>query len=497
MGSSISGLRLILQQAGQMPVPDLLALLNRELSGLGDDALEAADRLDRLEILLPTLWLTLTAYEQLHLARTLPFTETDMGRWRVYIETWSLALAGYLQCLADADQGAAGMQGQQALLLQRIVRLATQVAVACFRAYQPVEPALWSLLHEHIERAEQGGSLDQQIPDTTLSQTPCGSVTDAWLQLLLLEFCDPYGFSPTQLMLASRWMEKLARIARLSREPVAHGNAGYAVVALDRSAGLTLLPEVPDIPEAGFPRHSKLRFVNLGPAREQIKRLLAKLRLGIAPEDLQLGADCTRDDAEMVLERIYRRWRTSRRRVHPRRNSDEPVRVAFGLAGVARYIDHLARGLAPDDVEGLGESRLVDQSPNGIGLIHGENGLRLRCQQLIALAGRRELLLGSVRWLSVDPRAGLRYGVRVISARPKVARIQTSATEVGTEEAALWLPDIPGIDEPVSLLVPPGTYFADRVLMLWIGDGEGEEIQLDRVLEVGSDFERVSFKPVR
>lgn len=472
--------------SAQTPAVELLPRFGELLAGLAEEEGDAHERIALLEDLRTPLWRAMAQYEQQELARALPFSDAEMQRWQSYIEAWSLTLAAYLRALAEAGQE--GMAGLVPLLLQRVVRQAVQVALACFRAYQAVQPDLWLLVHEQLRRAEKLGVSEIAVADPTIDREWRGSIADACLHLLLLDFCDPYGFAPGQLVLASRWTERLARQARFSLEPVAHGPSGFLVVDLEQGAGMRLLTE----PAGNGAAH----YVDIAAARDSIKRLLAKLRLGILPAELYLGDDCTREDAEHILERIHRRWRTSQRRAHPRRVVDELVRIAPGLVAVHRYLRWIAEGHVPELCEGLNESRLVDQSPSGLGLIQGVVAQRLRCQQLVALVARREVLLGSVRWLTVDPPTGLRFGVRVIAGRAHAGALRTSSTAPGELEPVLCLPAMPALDERASLIASPGTYFPDREAEL-LRDGDApRRLRLERLMETGADFERISYQPV-
>jgi hypothetical protein len=104
-----------------------------------------------------------------------------------------------------------------------------------------------------------------------------------------------------------------------------------------------------------------------------------------------------------------------------------------------------------------------------------------------------------VRWLSIDAEVGLRFGVRVIPGRARPVRLQTSSTEVGAYERGLLLAGMPGLGEPPSLVTSPGVFWTGRELRMWTDAAAEltENIRLDQVLELGSDFERVSFTIVR
>ena len=511
---------------------DALRELCSELGALaeGESVAAALARLEILEELRVPSWVRLATFERDHLARVLPFTAEETVRWRLYIEAWSLLLAAYLRLLADADQGDAAMAGLTPLLVQRVVRQAGQVAVASYRAYQGVAPDLWLLAHEHLRRAEKAGWADLQVIDTTLTLDGLGTVQEAWLHLVLLDFSDPYAMAAPQLALVNRWLERLVRHVPLSLEPLAHGTNGFLVARLDAPAGLRLMPAAPDpaLPDAGSPR-----FVGLSALREHVRRLVAKLQLDISPEDLYLGESCSREDALVLLERLANRWRASSKRTLPRRPVNAPARMALGLTAIHRLLGQralqsawgevpsavgqpmparaLGSALAPDEealVESqdvtsplfsLLETQIVDQSPNGLGLLQtGEGAGRLRCHQLVALLTDRELLLGSVRWLSMDPGLGLRFGFKVITGVARPVRLLTSSTDEGSYERALLLPEMLALGEPASLITPPGVYFSNRLLRLWSdpASAQAQWIELEERLQMGSDFERVRFKPV-
>lgn len=507
-------------------LPDLAL----ELSALTDEAMDARNRISVLEELRPAIWRRLAEFERDQLGRAMPFNEAETARWQSYIEAWSHLLAAYMRSLADADNGEPGVVGLAPLLMQRVVRQAVQLAIASYRAYQPLERDLWTLIHEQLRRAEKAGLLDVSVADPTLSMDARGTLAEACLHLLLLDFSDPYAMPPAQLALASQWMERLARLARFSLESVPHGQAGFLVLKLDEPQGLRLVASAPDPAD---PRSGAPRFVDISAANEQVKRLLAKIHLGIPPSDLYLGEHCTRDEAEALLMRLHRRWRATRRRSHPRRATKEPAKVALGLQAIHRYLVQMTLGDLPlvtapwhrlpdvDDGDSpaqtnesadgpgnsdttpllaLSESQIVDQSPSGIGLLQSaDHPVRLRLHQLLALTGSRELLLGSVRWLSIDPQAGLRFGVRLIAGRPSPVRLVASSTESGSYERALLLPAMPSLDQVECLVIPVGVYWPARPLKLWTeaGVGGARDVALGERLECGADFERVSFTFVR
>ena len=491
---------------------DFLPRICAEIATLTEQALDPRERLSVLEELRPGLWRVLAEFEREHLPRALPFSESENRRWHSYIEAWSLMLGAYMHSLAEADHGESGLLGLVPLLQQRVVRQAVQVAIASYRAYMPGEPGLWTLLHEHLRRAEETGTLDLQVADPTVAMDGRSTLAEAYLHLALLDFCDPYALRPHELVLASRWLERLAHFARISQEVVPHGGVGFVVVDLDHGAGLRLLATAPDpsVGESGSPRYIRLATVH-----EQVKRLLTKLRLGISPGDLLLGEDCTREEADLLLDRVHRRLLISQRRRHRRRPANEHIQVALGLTAVHRYLNLRPEGLEPDEGADsphamaaddddvlttpllvLAHSQIVDQSPSGIGLIQSPGGSsRLRCQQLVALIGRREVLLGSVRWLAMDSEVGLRFGVRVIPGCPDPVRLLSSSTVSGEYDRAILLPGLPSLDEPATLVTAPGVFWPGRDLQLWVGPESlaPQIVTLQRQLEVGVDFERVTF----
>ncbi len=518
-----AGVRTFLASLDSLPPADALQAICHVLAALGDGDHTATSRLEVLEELRPPVWRALAAFEHDHLARVLPFTTDETQRWRLYIEAWSLLLGVYLRCLADADAGVEGISGLTPLLVQRVLRQAGQLAAASYRAYQGVAPDLWLLAHDHLRRAEKAGWADLAVADATLPLEGTGTPAEAWLHMVVLDYSDPYAMTALQLALANRWLEQLVRYVRRTLEPVAHGNTGYLVAWLERAHGVRLTTELPVID----PGREAPRFLVLEEAREQVRRLLAKLQLDIPPQDLYLGERCSRDDAIHLLEHLGGRWRPTRKRALPRRAVNAPAQVAVGLTAIHRYLSRQAldaplpavtppsRTPAPerDGLEDeamasldptsplftLLEAQIVDQSPTGVGLLQRDPSAgRLRCHQLLAVLTGREILLGSVRWLSIDPSAGLRFGFKVIPGQARPVRVLTSSTEEGSYERALLLPALPALDVSATLVTAPGIYFPNRLMRLWpeAGEARSHMIELTERLLTGSDFERVVFRIV-
>jgi hypothetical protein len=139
----------------------------------------------------------------------------------------------------------------------------------------------------------------------------------------------------------------------------------------------------------------------------------------------------------------------------------------------------------------------VNQSVSGFRLIRSLAGKRLVHGQLLALRphdGER-FLLAQTTWLMQDRSGGLVAGVAALPGLPQAVaarpRGDGETRSVAPYHPAFLLPEVPAIGAERSLVLPSGFYQIGRIIEL---HAEGDwHVRLDRMLQQGPDFERVSF----
>ena len=96
-------------------------------------------------------------------------------------------------------------------------------------------------------------------------------------------------------------------------------------------------------------------------------------------------------------------------------------------------------------------------------------------------ADATNFLVGVVRWLTTDAEGALHAGIRVIPGLPRAVAARPTGINAQAEKfaPALYCPALAALATPASLILPPGWY------------------RPKRVLERGSDFERVAIEPAR
>lgn len=99
----------------------------------------------------------------------------------------------------------------------------------------------------------------------------------------------------------------------------------------------------------------------------------------------------------------------------------------------------------------------------------------------VVLSGSRDTLIVNVHLLP-----GIPAGVTIRSAGPGPADARYSR--------GLFLPEVEQLDAPASVITPTGWFTANRVIEIEVQADTMHRIRLDRLIERGTDFERVAFE---
>jgi hypothetical protein len=89
----------------------------------------------------------------------------------------------------------------------------------------------------------------------------------------------------------------------------------------------------------------------------------------------------------------------------------------------------------------------------------------------------------------------LRAGLHLLPGKPKAIAIRALGADVSVSEKytqAFHLPAVVGLREPASMVVPVGWFKEGRTVELF-SDGKQTSAQMCEVLELGEDFERISY----
>jgi hypothetical protein len=486
-----------------------------QLDQLNACKLAPPERLKILEILREPVSFVQKEQSKKFSNRPAPLAKTEREVFRSVNALWSALSLGYQHCLQAIIEGANSLNGQTALICQRVLWCTGQKMVDHYQAYQNVAEDDWRVLHHVYALAEERGAVDDPVGHPLHKDKTKTTCTETYAQVLLLHLANPGKLTPRQIELIMQWLESWTPKVSIGPEPPpsAEGVAPL-VVDLSHAAGATHRPA-----EGEDVRHIEIREVG-----RSVRKRVGLLRKGQTPAALGLGEDVTASLAESLLVMLYRRWCEDKEsRAHPRRSTSGTAQVCSGMAAIHYFVTGQAFRGAPRELtktqheeiatfgrvatrhEELAAApptfpletwQIKDESAPGLRLqrIDPAANSRLILDQLLGVrpADAKGFLLCTVRWISVSEDFDLRVGVQILPGVPLGIAIRPDMAASEQYTPAFMLPSVAALQAPESLVLPLGWFKPDRVIEV---QREGAlRVQLVSVLNRGADFERVSFK---
>jgi len=444
-----------------------------------------------------------------------PAGERDRTPALQAIALWQALWEPYSACLKPLLEGDPDLAGVQAKLLQRGLHVGKQLLLVHGLARRVPPADLWQELHAWYRLAEMLDCAATAVSDPLLPHGVGISCYTTYSHALLLGLADPCAMSIKQIQLADRWLEMWARKVH----PVAaRRETGGPLILVDLAGptGATLAAAAPAEPAAS------LRYACADKLAMSVRGRLKRLQAGANPAELQLGHDCSVEQCTTLLSYLDWRW------YQPPREADAAAPAAlalcpggldaayfrvggrtfdrrgplrpFGprsaqhfatldaLTGYDRGRDAAERSWAWERWDGACGSREAT--------LARREGTHYRwlLEQLAVVDDGERLRAGCVTRVALGANDDVALTLRLWSGGPKALALRPATGALAEEPAlpALLLAETP--DDKPSLILPPRTFTAGRVLRAVDGRPE-RRYRLTRLLQRGADFERVAFEP--
>lgn len=529
--------------AGELPliIPDLPAGF-AYLSRLVLDDPEIADRqltrfLDTLlamppepESLFPLLERTREplAFAEAEIARRyhgkpVPLDAAEEAAFEQCVEAWRKMAAAYAQCLppSDGDGGGPQFLMRLATVLQRCLYYTGLLILEHYRARRELPPGIWLDLHRYYQLAELHGIAYLAVEDPLQAEAPQMHCATAYLVPLLTEIASPYSHDPRELNLIRSWAVKAAPLVLIAPQ---RGNRELPAYVIELAKDAPLHPVV-NAKALG----DDVRCLDSARLGLRIGQLLTLLHQRVSPQQLGLGEETTGKVSEL-LEQLRHAWGLE---ILPRRFRRFPAigtaQVVAGFPGMYVHItgedfeqpdsattysrgefDQLFTFREQSDPGMLlafkpkssfppDEWAVVNHSASGFRLLRAAAGEALRHGQLLALKphdGER-YILAVVTWLMQERSGQLEAGIATLPGVPEGVGVRILIPGTPRDERfvrAFRLPAVPAVHEEASLVLPVGLYQASRELEVVHGNGQVSQLQMNHILQRGSDFDRVSYR---
>lgn len=499
-------------------VPTSHGTLHALLKGMRRVPPSAVEHLSLLELAREPLAFLQESLAARYANKPLPASIEETSVFERTVAVWRLMADSYAQ-VAQRGGDDPIIRQQLALICQRCIHYAGRTVIEYYRAHRSLAKNVWFELHGYFDTAEDWGLADQSVdePLGTAATTTTSAATYA--TVLLVDLANPYGRTPRELAWIIRWAQMLAPETAVARPDEDAGGRGYGI-DLMQDKGLLPVDHLAGTPSARLFDTSKLG--------ERVQHLIARLKAGDRPASLGLGEDCPASQAARLLVQLYRPWcLAAMPRRFQRSRASGILPLAYGLESIYYQItggdfiqpQHV-RTYSRAEVERLWTFRnqmdptqplnmhsselsatldpwdIADQSLNGFRVFRNAAGPRVEHGQLVALKppGKDEFLLALISWLVVENDGRLQAGIQVLPGPAKGVAVRPTGVGVSVSEQytrGFFLPAVPTLKEPVSVIVPAGWYSPARVIE--IHTDRSVPIRLDELLARGTGFERCSF----
>jgi len=408
-----------------------------------------------------------------------------------------------------------------AIALHRGIRYLTELLFRGYELYNPPPEGTWFEIHQLYRYAEVHGITETPLDDPLNSTLPQVSVSHAYKQALLLDFCDPYHLPVRMLEKVYRYLDRWAQLAQLSPGISALKSQCQFLINLDNDhAGAVNTEASPITTEARY------RLLNTTDLARNIHQQLTQFHGGRHPDPEGLEKDFFANLGHDMLMRLLNAWGVNPKRTFTRQSRENHrIDVAFNIdtinffvngaepfspstSEVGPQLQRTAVGQAngtPNKVRqgGTPENTIwevVDESAGGYSLAKsGAHNERVRVGDLIASRpqgnGKITWEIGVVRWARTTGADNIELGVQRLSPAAAAVAVMPIEESQDTFLLALALPEVRPMKQPPTLITPRGFFKTDRVFYLDNGF-RTRQIRAQKLVELSGAFERFQYEAI-
>lgn len=500
--------------------------LLRQMNLLNRYPLPVDARLKILELLRGPIDFIQEQCQKHYAGRPLPLSEAGQAAFDSSQTLWQELETGYLHCLQACLNGTAGFAKSPHLLAALAATRAMSALQAMYldhcRAKILPSPMYWRRLHLIYRAAEEQKISLLPVEDSLRHKATAASV---YAEVLLLAAACPEELRPKQLALVAFWAQLWSEKVVILQKPPDDPRTPALCVDLAGKQAAAFQFQLTD--------STASRWLELAGLRKSIKKRLVLLEQGELPEALNLGKDCLQPDCETLLKQVYRHWcKGGRKRVagsgRTALRSKDNCQLVAGIEAIHYYLSgQLFR--KPDQPVYMSRSeheeiatfgRIATRFDEGKNQLHDfileewrvldENVAELRLERSLKQPGGRLVsgqlvavrqddgegfLLGTLSWVAMSSgQDSLLASVHILPGTPVAVALRNSAANQASTQYSqgFCLPAIEGLGEVASVFTPKGWFSPGKTIGAHTDCARN--IRLDRLIERGTDFERVAFE---
>jgi len=443
-----------------------------------------------------------------------PAADRELESAEQAISLWQGLWEQYSACLKPLLEGDIELQGVKAKLLQRGLYVGKQLVIVYGLTRRIPPPTLWQELHAYYRLAELLDCAVTAVSDELMPHAVGISCYSTYCHALLLGLSDPCGLSVRQIELADRWLGQWARkIFPYAQQRETEGPV--ILMDLDSAVPGWLSATVPSNPPPS------MRYGYPGKLATSVRGRMKRLAGGATPAELQLGHDTSVEGSAALLAHLDSHWYQL-----PQRDEDAAHETIQLTAGGVQAAYFRVGGRTFDRQDPLG--RLTFQGAQHLQTLGAltdydrykedaeknwpwegwqgeyswrsahllrreETRYRWFLDQLVVVRDDERTRLGYVTRVAVTPPNELAMSLVLWSGQPRSIAVRPTSIAFAEELPLPALMLSATDDEPMSLIVPPRTFNAGRLLRS-MDTGPERKFRLTKLAQRGGDFERVLFE---
>ncbi len=443
-----------------------------------------------------------------------PAADRELDAAEQALTLWQVLWEQYSACLKPLLEGDVDLQGVKAKLLQRGLYVGKQMVLVHGLARRAPPLTLWQELHAYYRLAEMLDCAVTAVSDDLQPQAVGISCYSTYCHALLLGLADPCALSVRQIELTDRWLAQWARkVFPYAQQRETEGPV--MLIDLDSAIGARIEPAAPENATAS------MRFGYPGKLATSVRGRMKRLSSGASPAELQLGHDTSTEGAAALLAHLDACWYQL-----PERDANAvPAEIEITAGGVPAAYFRVG-GRTFDRQDPLGRMTFQGaQHLQTLGALtdydrykeeaernwpwerwrgdYGWSSARLVrrdstryrwfLDQLVVVRDEERTRLGHVTRVSCNSPGEFGISLALWSGAPKSLAVRPTSIAFAEEPPLPVLLIAATDDEPATLIVPPRTFNAGRLLRSMV-TGPERKYRLTRLLQRGGDFERVAFE---
>lgn len=471
-GSVLGNANLLAEWIAQLPLANAESsqrLLHKLLGDLMAMRMDPGVRLAALEQLRVPVATVNGAVERQILGMAFPLPPPKARVAALARDIDHMMAQGYRQAVVDlcAPNGRIPfLRGKQVLLaIERGLMHGGAVIEQGYLVYAAPPARAWSTLHALFGLARELGLDQKPVPDPLLGKIEC-TPEMRYAQACVLAIGNPYRLNQREIAEAARLAQAWAPLVKVVAGPAAvtidpdrDEGPGYLPderrAAVSEGFGLDLAALEADIDRrlAGGGGQALIEFGQRGGIVVQASApLAARLRQYWAQGTFDRAAE--RLPAGYVLDTVI-----GFNQVHAALGAQlDYAELVFGPDGTGDYAEGDAGGWTHADTQRLDIVRatVLDQSLRGYRLLwEAGDAVRIKVGEVVALSfpgmddGRRDWMIGLVRWMRIGTEGRVDAGLELIARRARAASLRALDGAVRAPSRALWL-DLPVDADPVD-----------------------------------------------